>query len=51
MPSWKLKMVFSANDLKPSSSSDSKCMVRPKVGPRQGQYSKLRGVTREKYTI
>src|SRR5246127_5331809 len=27
MPSWKLKIVLSANDLKPSSSSDCKCIV------------------------
>src|ERR1700682_1813022 len=27
-PSWKLKIVLSANDLKPNSSSDCKCMRR-----------------------
>src|SRR6516225_4813984 len=29
-PSWKLKTVLSANDLKPNSSSDCKCILGPK---------------------
>src|SRR5207244_10353218 len=34
MPSWKLKTVLSANDLKPKSSSDCKCILgqNPRLG-------------------
>src|SRR5438034_3106580 len=51
MPSWKFRIVLSANDLKPSSSSDCKCILGQNLGPRQPQYSKLLGVTSEKNTI
>src|SRR5437764_2919201 len=44
-PSWKLKTVLSANDLKPKSSSDCKCMwAGPNYQP-YGEYSSLRSVT------
>src|SRR5213082_2737254 len=44
-PSWKLKSVLSAKDLKPKSSSDCKCMrPGPKISLR-GQYSSLGAVT------
>src|SRR5438128_5257138 len=44
-PSWKLKTVLSAKDLKPNSSSDCKCMrPGPKISLR-GQYSSLGAVT------
>src|SRR6266478_6057685 len=45
MPSWKLRIVLSANDLKPSSSSDCKCILGQNLGPRQPQYSRLIWVT------
>src|SRR6266567_3844034 len=45
MPSWKLKIVLSANDLKPSSSSDCKCIVGHTLGPWQRQYSKVARLT------
>src|SRR5262245_50556286 len=32
-PSWKLKTVLSANDLKPNSSSDCKCILGQTPGP------------------
>src|SRR5437764_13210430 len=46
-PSWKLKRVLSANDLKPNSSSDCRCILgqNPRLGP---QYSRPIGVTSEK---
>src|SRR5262249_16047699 len=47
-PSWKLKIVLSANDLKPSSSSDCKCILGHTPGLRQRQYSSLAGVTSRK---
>src|SRR5436309_8788289 len=43
-PSWKLKTVLSANDLKPNSSSDCKCILG-QTGPRQPQYSDPEVVT------
>src|SRR5213082_1293587 len=43
-PSWKLKTVLSANDLKPNSSSDCKCILG-QPGPSEPQYSTLFGVT------
>src|SRR6266487_2210675 len=48
MPSWKFRIVLSANDLKPSSSSDCKCILGQNLGPRQPQYSKVSGVTSKK---
>src|ERR671918_212747 len=45
IPSWKLKVVLSANDLKPSRSSDCKCMRRPKPrGPRRVNIERLLGL-------
>src|SRR5215472_10198889 len=44
-PSWKLKTVLSANDLKPNSSSDCKCILGPNPGPSEPQYSRLVRVT------
>src|SRR4029077_6975891 len=44
-PSWKLKNVLSAKDLKPNNSSDCRCMrPRPPVSLR-GQYSSLGALT------
>src|SRR4029077_2007579 len=37
-PSWKWKIVLSANDLKPKSSSDCKCMPRGPTDRLRGQY-------------
>jgi hypothetical protein len=51
MPWWKLKIVLSANDLKPRSSIDCKCMCRPQSWISDGPYSKLVGLTSEKHTI
>jgi hypothetical protein len=48
MPWWKLKIVLSANDLKPRSSIDSKCMMGLRLGLSRGQYSKDSVVTSEK---
>src|SRR6266516_3372927 len=50
-PSWKLKTVLSANDLKPKRSSDCKCMDWPKSQASNGEYSEVSGVTSEKHTI
>src|ERR1044071_3310409 len=44
-PSWKLKTVLSANDLKPNSSSDCKCILGETPGLRKPQYSTVIGVT------
>src|SRR4029450_4325249 len=38
MPWWKLKIVLSANDLKPRSSIDCKCMCRPQSRTLESQY-------------
>src|SRR6266481_9655116 len=38
-PSWKLNSVLSANDLKPKSSSDCKCMPRGSTASLRGKYS------------
>src|SRR5436305_1656656 len=51
MPSRKLRIVLSANDLKPSSSSDCRCIVGQKPRASGGQYSKRARVTSEKHTI
>src|SRR6266699_5839441 len=40
-PSWKLKIVLSAKDLKPKSSSDCKCMHRPKSQALNREYSEV----------
>src|SRR5947208_682373 len=50
-PSWKLKTVLSANDLKPKSSSDCKCMDGLKSQASKGEYSEVAGVTSENHTI
>src|SRR5436190_11239332 len=47
-PSWKLKTVLSANDLKPNSSSDCKCILGLNPAPWEPQYSRAIGVTSEK---
>src|SRR5256885_16180482 len=47
-PSWKLKRVLSANDLKPNSSSDCKCILGQNPAPWEPQYSRRIRVTREK---
>src|SRR6266699_521373 len=50
-PWWKLKIVLSANDLKPKSSSDCKCMHRPKSQALNREYSEVAGVTSQNHTI
>src|SRR5262252_187408 len=47
-PSWKLKTVFAANDLKPNSSSDCKCILGQSPAPWEPQYSTAIRVTSEK---
>src|SRR6266536_3286575 len=47
MPWWKLKIVLSANDLKPRSSIDCKCMCRPQSRISDGPYNKLVALTSE----
>src|SRR5213595_2770369 len=47
-PSWKLKTVLSANDLKPKSSSDCKCILGLNPAPWEPQYSRAIRVTSEK---
>src|SRR6516225_9159893 len=50
-PSWKLKAVLSANDLKPSNSSDCKCIVghTPSLG--SVNTAALPGLQAENHTI
>src|SRR6266516_6491858 len=43
MPRWKLKTVLSANDLKPTSSIDCKCIRRPQSRALGGQYQRRSG--------
>src|SRR5207237_10905527 len=43
-PSWKLKIVLSANDLKPKRSSDCRSMSRPSLGI-GARYNALEAVT------
>src|SRR5438067_7340667 len=50
-PSWKLKMVLSANDLKPSSSSDCKCILGHTPGFGSVNTAALTGLQAENHTI
>src|SRR5438132_9251764 len=44
-PSWKLKVVLSAKDLKPKSSSDCRCMRAGPTVSLRGQYNSPDGLT------
>src|SRR5262249_1632322 len=50
-PSWKLKTVLSANDLKPNSSSDCKCILGQTPGLRSLNTAGLLGLQAENHTI
>jgi hypothetical protein len=45
MPWWKLKIVLSANDLKPRSSIDCKCMCGPQSRTLEAEYRNVLAVT------
>src|SRR5439155_25304810 len=51
MPSWKFRIVLSANDLKPSSSSDCKCMAGQTSGLGSLNTARLLGLQAENHTI
>src|SRR6266480_134746 len=50
-PSWKLKAVLSANDLKPNSSSDCKCILGQTPGLWSVNTAPLLGLQEENHTI
>src|SRR6266478_8960423 len=51
MPSWKLKVVLSANDLKPSNSSDCKCMAGQTSGLRWSIQQGRKGYKRKTHNL
>src|SRR5882724_11216157 len=51
VPSWKLKIVLSTNDLKPSSSSDCKCILGQTPDLRSLNTAGLLGLQAENHTI